>query len=202
MIISHKYKFIFVKTMKTAGTSIEVFLSQHCGALDILTPINPPVPPHTPRNYGNFYNHIPAHAIREQVEPHVWNSYFKFCVERNPWDKVISDFHFWKNWKHHDLTFEQYLTNRIFPINLPLYTEPGDPQKIVVDEVLNYEQLGDGLSRVFMSLGIPFQGALEVHAKSQFRADKRHYSEVLTADQADIISGAFQQEIALHGYRF
>jgi len=202
MIISHKYKFIFVKTMKTAGTSIEVFLSQHCDALDIFTPIAPPVPPHIPRNYGSFYNHMPAHAIREQINPYIWNSYFKFCVERNPWDKVISDFHFWKGWKHHDLTFEQYITNRIFPINFPLYTELGNDQKIIVDAVLNYEQLSDGLSRVFVNLGIPFHGSLGVNAKSQLRADRRHYREVFTTHQATIISDAFCQEIALHGYQF
>ncbi len=39
MIISHKHKFIFIKTRKTAGTSIEIFLSQFCGKNDILTPI-------------------------------------------------------------------------------------------------------------------------------------------------------------------
>jgi len=39
MIISHKHKFIFIKTRKTAGTSIEIFLSQFCGKADILTPI-------------------------------------------------------------------------------------------------------------------------------------------------------------------
>jgi len=39
MIISHKHKFIFIKTRKTAGTSIEIFLSQFCGKNDTLTPI-------------------------------------------------------------------------------------------------------------------------------------------------------------------
>src|SRR5437762_6689028 len=42
MIISHKHKFIFIKTVKTAGTSLEVFLSQHCGPDDVLTPFAPP----------------------------------------------------------------------------------------------------------------------------------------------------------------
>ena len=39
MIISHKHRFIFIKTRKTAGTSIEIFLSQFCDKDDILTPI-------------------------------------------------------------------------------------------------------------------------------------------------------------------
>jgi len=41
MIASFSRNFIFVKTRKTAGTSIEIMLSQFCGADDILTPITP-----------------------------------------------------------------------------------------------------------------------------------------------------------------
>ncbi|MEO0408567.1 MAG: hypothetical protein AAF289_14565, partial [Cyanobacteria bacterium P01_A01_bin.135] len=109
MIISHQHKFIFVKTKKTAGTSLEVFLSQHCGPVDVVTPIYPRVEPHEARNYQGgfnplpelamrlrhrhplkptlrdyqagkaFYNHLPAATIRCRVPRQVWNQYFKFC---------------------------------------------------------------------------------------------------------------------------
>lgn len=42
MIISHRYRFIFLKTRKTGGTSVEIALSPFCSADDIITPIAPP----------------------------------------------------------------------------------------------------------------------------------------------------------------
>jgi hypothetical protein len=38
MIVSHKHKFIFLKTKKTAGTAIEAALSDLCGPDDVITP--------------------------------------------------------------------------------------------------------------------------------------------------------------------
>jgi hypothetical protein len=90
MIISHKYRFIFIKTYKTAGTSLEVYLSHFCSDDDVFTEIFPPVSDHRPRNAESFYNHMPAFEVRRRVGEAVWNSYFKFCIERNPWDKVLS----------------------------------------------------------------------------------------------------------------
>lgn len=37
MILSHKHKFIFLKTRKTGGTSIELMLRNFCGSEDIIT---------------------------------------------------------------------------------------------------------------------------------------------------------------------
>lgn len=54
MLLSYKYKFIFIKTTKTAGTSLEVNLSQLMDSQDIVTPVYPPYEGHIPRNYQEF----------------------------------------------------------------------------------------------------------------------------------------------------
>ena len=41
MIISQKKNFIFLKTAKTAGSSIEFYLSQFCGKKDTITSLLP-----------------------------------------------------------------------------------------------------------------------------------------------------------------
>lgn len=40
MIVPHKYQFIFLKTSKTAGTSIEIALSRICDKGDIITAVS------------------------------------------------------------------------------------------------------------------------------------------------------------------
>ena len=41
VIASHQHRFIFLKTRKTAGTSVEIALSKVCGPDDIITEISP-----------------------------------------------------------------------------------------------------------------------------------------------------------------
>ncbi len=239
MILSHKYKFIFIKTAKTAGTSIEVFLSRHCGARDVVTPIEPSLEGHQPRNYEGFinpvpeilerphkifsalrhsitsrekfYRHMPALEVRTRVPRDVWNSYFKFCVERNPWDKVLSHYHMHAaregGLARHSLgeggslSFDEYLARGRFPINYFRYTDRSG-RKIIVDRVLRYENLTAELSEVFSQLNIPFGGTLGVMAKSEYRTDRRPYQQVFDDEQRRIVEKAFAKEIELHGYRF
>ena len=41
MIASHAHRFIFLKTRKTAGTSVEIALSKACGPDDVITVTSP-----------------------------------------------------------------------------------------------------------------------------------------------------------------
>ncbi|HKA06102.1 MAG TPA: hypothetical protein VKD71_02510 [Gemmataceae bacterium] len=202
MIISHKYRFIFVKTLKTAGTSIEVFLSQHCGPLDVVTPIFPHLEPHVPRNDDGYFNHISAAEIRSRVGPDVWRNYFKFCVERNPWDKTLSYYHMMNVRQGGGLSLDQFLAGNDFPVNHPKYTDPLDALRVIVDRVLSYERLTEDIGRVFRDLGIPFEGSLGVNAKSEYRTDRQPYWEVYTPAQAYRVATVFAQERRLHGYAF
>ena len=51
MIISHRYKFIFIKTHKTAGSSMEMALGPLCGPDDIIAPMESNIGTGIPRNY-------------------------------------------------------------------------------------------------------------------------------------------------------
>lgn len=91
MIVSHKHKFVFIKTVKTAGTSVEIDLNKILGPDDIATPIKPAVDGHKPQNYEykNFgilrrrmKNHMRAVEVLDIIGREVFQSYFVFCIER------------------------------------------------------------------------------------------------------------------------
>ena len=115
MIVCHRHRFIFITTRKTAGSRIEEALQAFCGDGDIVTgkAANGAVRARA-SNGGSgsiglsryrpvdwlrlmvrgerarLDKHLDAATIRDLVGATVWASYFKFCVERDPWEKAVA----------------------------------------------------------------------------------------------------------------
>ncbi len=94
MIISHKHKFIFLKTVKTAGTSIQAALAEHCGKEDIITGKEVEQNIHKLSNIPILHHeHVYLTFVKQWLEPEIWDSYFKFAFIRNPFDLAISKYY-------------------------------------------------------------------------------------------------------------
>jgi len=81
------------KTVKTAGTTVEVYFEKYC------MPEGEWTFSHGREQYissdgiigcrssdikaNKYYNHMPAVDIKEKIGASTWDKYFKFCVARN-----------------------------------------------------------------------------------------------------------------------
>jgi hypothetical protein len=103
VIINHKYKFIFIKSFKTAGTSLEIALSKFCSGKDIITSIvskdenlRKKLKYTGPQNNTGLDEHMSASEIKSKLKSDIFENYFKFVVVRNPFDQILSAF-YWHN---------------------------------------------------------------------------------------------------------
>jgi hypothetical protein len=222
VIISHQHRFVFVKTRKTAGTSIEVLLERIAGEDAIVTPIEPPVAGHLPRNYAQvdgrtsarerrarrklvddrmdlrYFNHISAAVIREQLGRRRWRSYFTFCFERNPWDKTVSTYFFRKSVGQLDTGFRDYVLRDNLPSDFDLYSLDG--HSVGVDFVGRFEHLEDDLRSVLDHLGLGADVALS-REKSDSRPADATVASLFDREMSARVEGAFAREIRTFGYR-
>ena len=204
MILSNKYKFIFIKTTKTAGTSIEVDLGRVLGDSDIATPIYPAIKGHKPKNFKrgflkkDFYNHMPASEVRSYIGRDIFKDYFVFCIEREPVDKCISHYSMLRNSPHHNknnfnLTFDEYVERKKFPIDTKKYIDANG--ELLVNKIIKYEHLYDELDDVAKLLG--FKINLVSKAKTGLR------EEIKVSDiQRKIIYEAFSESLVYTKYKF
>lgn len=209
MLISHLHGFVFVRCRKTASTSTEIYLSRFLGDQDVITSFSPrdevlrleaggKAPQNTGEGEAAFHNHMPAAQIRQRMGGD-WDRYFRFCFERNPWDKVIS-LYFHRHKAEPRISLDAFLESgeALDARNIGLYTSNG---RLLVDFVGRYEQLVPDLARACARIGLPEPAGLAA-AKSQFRRPGATYQSFLTPSQRAYITREFADEIELHGYTY
>ena len=215
-----------MRTRKTASSSTEIALASVTGPDDIVTPImeedqrsgngakNYVIPWSRRTLYGKFrtafgstrakyvgyYNHIEAVRIRMLAGEGIWSDYFKFAVERNPWDRQVSHYH-WELRKKKDMpSFERFLkTPSLNPQmdNWQIYTID---DRIAVDRVLRFDRLEEEIGQVAEELGIAPLPQL-TRAKSSTRK-KRDYRDYYSDETRDLVGRWYAREIEAFGFTF
>jgi hypothetical protein len=230
MILSHKYKFIFLKTAKTAGTSIEIALSKFLGDDDIITPISPvdellrkDLGHRGPQNYliplrqlrfpelagsmltlkrKRYFNHMTSEEVRQLIGEDIWNGYYKFCFERNPFDRAVS-LYYWCHKVEPRPSLKEFLNSGELELlsrrGIAIYTDKSG--RMAVDRVCLYEKMTEELEDIRKHLRLPEPLVLP-NAKGGHRVDRRHYSEMLDDECRETIMSQFAREIQLFDYRY
>ncbi len=207
MIASHAHRFVFVKTRKTAGTSLEIALSRHCGPDDIVTRISPAdeelraaaggVPPQNDDTDPSSYAHMGARRVIKVIGRETWDDYFTFAVERNPFDVVASSWRYSTRKPSFTKTFAEFVRTprRLdrLALNERLYRMGG---QVVVDRVYRYEELPAAVADLSQRLGLDLDLP---HAK---QGSGPHYRELYGPGDADIVAQRFARTIREFGYEF
>jgi hypothetical protein len=123
--------------------------------------------------YQKYYSHMSAEEIKKIIGDEKFNNYIKFCVVRNPYDKMVSRY-FWdlKNNKTNKGFDEYCQTKNVSDINL--YTING---KSVCNFIIRYEHLEEDIIKLCQILDIKYYNIqdLPYHKKTQRDRDYRNY---------------------------
>lgn len=234
MLVSHRKKFIYTKTAKTAGTSVESYFEKYC------MPEGEWTPEHSRDVYESetgiigfrgkkkpadcpWYNHMPADQIKAGLGEETWNSYLKFCVIRDPFDKAVSAFfHFkkarqkkgvkrsYQSIRHCLLSllpepkfasvaeeFEHWLKIGAMPLDRNKYTINGE---FCLDSVIRFEKLHEGMAEICEKIGETFDPESLPQMKRGTRDESVSLSQIYTPRSIAIISKLYDYEIKTFGY--
>jgi hypothetical protein len=204
MIISDEHKYIFIHIPKNAGTSIEVSLTGR-------------------QQWDDKEKHLTAAECRAKLGFDKWREFFSFCVVRNPWDRLVSQFRFsgeiWCN-RHYgkSLSFNDYI-KEIVGKGLPFsghdyLSKTGasfgdtnwqqvhricdDNNQIIVNYVARFENLSSDYEVICNRIGLHNQ----LQHINQSDAKSKPYWNYYTEETARIVADVYAEDIERFDYHF
>lgn len=187
----HRGEFLFVWINKTAGLSVARALG-----ID-----------------KKSYNHYTAMELREIVGAEDFSSMFKFCFVRNPWDKVLSEFHFriwtsqneltantsfadWVRSTYVDRDPKYYDWPKMFLPQLEWLTD--EKGQIAVDFVGRFENLQNDFHKICDAIKMNRRTLPHENRSRECRSYASHYDSKTKA----IVEEVFKADIEFFGYKF
>ena len=216
MLLSPKYRFLFVHIAKTGGTSVRAALA----------PLRWRDPLYIPQFIASRLSHLTGHRIASKLPRHariiaakemlpheLFEKLFKFAFVRNPWDLQVSSWHHLKRERPHLVEhlpdFESFLRWKLDPERPYQYHIDTSIERqtdylrdlddtILVDFIGKYENLQEDYEEVCRRIGIN-PPPLPHKRKATGRTDYRQYYDDATAQ---LLAGYFKADIEEFGYKF
>jgi hypothetical protein len=143
--------------------------------------------------------HSKASKLREAVEEDIWENYFKFTFVRNPFEKIVSQYHYNR---HHfgfgDSTFKEYV--KAWSAGQKISTFP-QLNLAYIDEKLNFigrfENLQEDFNTVCDKIGIP-----HIKLPHNNKTQRKHYTEYYDDETREIVAKKYARDIEYFGYKF
>ena len=203
-MISNKYRCIFVHIPKTGGSSIEkIIWSPAERTIENLWMGF--IKPHYNKYQTGGLQHLFASHIAQEVSAECFNSYYKFSMIRNPFDKIISQYKYMSS--RSDLrdfigmqepdSFAQYLDL----IAKKKHVQWDQQYKFIVDEhgelmvndILRFENFNNEVSALFNRLKIPFNNIPHENKSSQRKKTTSYYCKETYQQVAEMYSADFKR---------
>ena len=196
MIISHDHKFIFIHTIKAAGWSIKGGINAFDHDAFVKS-----------RNYPWYNCHMKPHEIMEKVGKTVWDEYFTFAFVRNPWDWLVSLYHYMMekegHWQHQEIAelggFDRYIERicRGRDKGQSKFVIGKDGREIIIDFIGRFERLQEDYEKICARLEVRAIKLRKVNY-SQHKDYRTYYDERLK----ELVAKTFAEDIERFGYEF
>jgi hypothetical protein len=216
MRISHSKKFVFLATPRTGSTTTRNILDKYSDIKSVhITETTKQFP---------FYHHISAAELRSIFESRGWDwdGYKKFCFVRNPFDRVVSLYHYNNKMKkelkvtssrmlirkiRHTLmpakSFEDYVMainpeNRLQTSLTAFLCNSGND--FLVHDVLMFENLRNELPDYLRSIDIEISSNDIPHLNAS--SSRQEYQAYYNKKTIEVVSDLYRYEIEKFGYSF
>ena len=188
VLVSHPHRFIFLKTSKTAGTSVEMALEHACAPDGHVAVEKTPtrmskygiigsriwpheMPPEPAAEPGMWVNHKTAKDIKTDLGAERFDRYIKITTVRNPFDRCVSAFHWlYPQQAHENNSFAQIRQSfQEFILAQKWKTDRNTvfiDDEFIIDRAVRFEHLRSDLSSLAKDLRVAVYINALPHTKS------------------------------------
>jgi len=213
-MISEKHNFIFFHIPKAAGTSIIISLFNKLNKNVLINDSNKDLVAFL-KNKGNTWpNHANCGQLMEFLGTTLYRNYFKFCFVRNPWDRLVSMYHYTvqkekEKYANKEEQLPDYSTNILEAGSFDQWIKSGNigtaqfdiisnnADELLVDYVGRSEIIQSDFSYVCSLIGIE-----NIQLAKANTSKHKDYRDYYTKETVDIVAKKHQKDIKYFGYDF